>query len=215
MAYPLSDTCLVDLEDIQGSGGTGSVFSAKADTVIKRITYRKSIGFKRYGQPDEKVKEVGKKEVQTLLKLGHHRNIVKLIDYFDDGISIWITLEKCTLGNLETYVQTKYLILTERLQIVKGCSSGLHHMHSSFPQPISHGDVKPRNILMKKEGVEDIPKLCDFSGSSFTYTFAAPEHFMKEGVVGLPADIFSLGLVLYWIITNKSKGKCVKIYTRD
>jgi len=95
-------------------------------------------------------------------------------------------------------------------QFLIGIARGLKALHDVN---ISHGDIKPENILLFSEGQEVIPKLMDFglslSGAPSmkqgrgTPEYMAPELFETGGSISLDAlksaDVYSLGILFYYI----------------
>ena len=103
--------------------------------------------------------------------------------------------------------------LENRLNCILKICKALHFSHRS-DQKIIHSDIKPANILMNLNGD---PKLCDFSiaqrahcvaknhnvkyAEAFSTHYSCPE--LKEGKkLTVESDVYSLGLVLYQIITD-------------
>ena len=96
-------------------------------------------------------------------------------------------------------------------------ADALSYIHT-LPERIVHRDIKPRNIILQKNGE---PKLIDFDiarvrgyqtftqqkDGSFsrigTVEFSAPEQLTDSSPLGPPADLFSLGVVLYNLFTKK------------
>jgi serine/threonine protein kinase len=104
------------------------------------------------------------------------------------------------------------------IPLISGCLKGLEFMHSL---KIIHRDIKPENILLNKDSSGNlIPKISDFGlaksynnagGSSFTQArmamgtlfFMAPEQMTDAKNVDERADIYSLGVSLYYLLTGK------------
>ena len=102
------------------------------------------------------------------------------------------------------------------LSIIKGCLSGLDHLHTAKP-PIRHKDMKPENILLYIEGNNSAtdpqirPILADFGISKpyipglatwglGTRAYMAPEQLQKYPEPELVSDIFSLGCCSSFLI---------------
>src|SRR4029077_3416670 len=100
----------------------------------------------------------------------------------------------------------------EALDIVLQISEALLHAHA---KGLIHRDVKPKNIMMNKEGVA---KLADMGlaraisdkeaaeaeqGKAFgTPYYISPEQIRGEKEIGPPSDIYSLGATLYHMVTG-------------
>jgi len=98
----------------------------------------------------------------------------------------------------------------ETVEMLKGLLSALSVVHEAG---IVHRDVKPNNILMDAHGT---PILCDFeaallaSGESVTWRkrfgappFVSPEQLTDPGSVGYPADVYSVGVIAYLMLTGR------------
>src|SRR5205085_7961448 len=100
----------------------------------------------------------------------------------------------------------------EAIDIVIQTAEALQHAHE---RGLIHRDVKPKNIMMNREGVA---KLADMglaratsdeeaaeaeAGKAFgTPYYSSPEQIRGEMTVGPPADIYSLGSTLYHVVTG-------------
>lgn len=149
-------------------------------------------------------------EVEAGLKLDHP-NVAKVLDYRIDAEPAYLVTEYYPGGELTAAALEKNGLL-ERLQVFLGICSGVGHAHD---HGITHRDLKPSNILLKKDGA---PVVSDFGicflsdeGERVTVTeevvgplhYVAPE--LEDGrvdVVGPQSDVYSLGKLLYWILTG-------------
>ena len=154
-----------------------------------------------------------KNELSFLGKLDHI-NVIKLDSYDlskDLKLSLFMELGFCSLENLRT-IYDKKEFMRSRISIKTGCAvayqilNALNYIHNLTPK-IVHLDLKDTNILVTESGVI---KLIDFGlameldENNFvtdnimrgTYEYAAPEVKEKD-LYGVPADIWSFGILLY------------------
>ncbi|OHT05275.1 AGC family protein kinase [Tritrichomonas foetus] len=139
----------------------------------------------------------------------NHPNIIRIYHYFKDDEFIYIIMEYCSGGTLQSYVKKNgrlhgdLLLVTckQILEAVKFC----HDMH------IAHRDIKPSNILIDNYGR---PKLADFGLSSIinenatkcdqigSLIFLAPEIVKKENYDPYRTDIWALGITFYFLVNG-------------
>ena len=148
-------------------------------------------------------------------------NIVLLQDLFYEGKTVNLVMP-LALVNLRDYIEKvedkkKYSGLEEDgktlLEFTTMLIKGVLHLHDSTPTLI-HRDLKPENILIFDEGGREVVKIGEFGISKLlenrnymetdrgTNPYKAPEvdqaqAYRKE------VDIWSLGLVLYFLITGE------------
>lgn len=138
-------------------------------------------------------------------------NIVRIKEFFRSGSKYYIVTEK--VANESLSVQ-QIAMLPERQKLLLCCSVA-YCFKCLHNQGIIHFDVKPSNILVKKNRMGNyVPKLIDFDGSMFEHelpedemeiagdlTYLAPETFLRisgaESPITTRADIFALALVLH------------------
>ncbi len=135
-----------------------------------------------------------------------HPNIVTIYDVSDD-YSVMEYLEGVTL--LSLLAQRGGLNLTDVLDIVAPIADALDHAHQ---QGIIHRDIKPSNIMIFSDGQ---PKIMDFDVAHLESTimttdgesFGSPPYMSPEQILGeeptAQADIFSLGVVTYELLTGQ------------
>jgi len=141
----------------------------------------------------------------------HHKNIVDVYNVGEDkGIS-YIAMEYLEGQTLDEYIREQSrLSLKSILNIIKQTCEGVHLAHT---KEIIHRDIKPANIfLLEDEHV----KVLDFGVAHFknskltssgmvigTINYIAPEQITGLNI-NHRADIFSIGVILYELITGKN-----------
>ena len=144
-----------------------------------------------------------------------HPNIIHIYDAGVDGDTCYIVMEFIEGGNtLQTYTTAETLLPIEKVvEIMFKCATALDYAHR---QGVVHRDIKPSNILVTK--TQDI-KIGDFSIAQIRKADAADET-QPVGMMGSPrymspeqltedfvtnqTDLFSLGVVMYELLTGKS-----------
>jgi hypothetical protein len=177
-----------------GGGGFADVVLAKDK--------KKEVILKLIRNPDtEKAKAI--QEAQIQYNLGH-RNIVQVYDLIMDPLCI--VEEYCEGGNLLDQVSTKPLTEVVKLLANTGISIGgaLWVIHNCG---YVHLDIKPENILFKKDGKDFVPKLSDFGtakalgssgGMTCTPMYLPPNYQLPIDTTDRRLDIYQLGLSLYF-----------------
>jgi len=189
-------------------GGMGEVYLAERDDGH----YRQQVAIKLLGDTGADASMRARFEAERrLLASLDHPNIAKLLDagISDDGTPYFV-MEHVRGQAIDRHCQG--LATREILQLFRTVCQVVHHAHRGG---VVHRDLKPANILVTAEGVV---KLVDFgiakqvdAASALTVTarpmmtleYASPEQVRGEAVT--PAsDIFSLGVVLYRLLTDAS-----------
>ena len=196
-----------------GRGGMGTVFLAERDD----DQYKASVAIKlvRPGMDTEFILARFRRERQTLARL-QHPNIARLLDggTTSDGLP-YIVMEYVDGNAITHHAQQQKLDITARVVLFLSVCSAVDYAHRNF---VVHRDLKPGNVLVDSQGV---PKLLDFgickllrtdtlstvSGDEtmpgmLTPNYASPEQIRGEAVT-LLSDVFSLGILLYELLTDK------------
>lgn len=193
-----------------GRGGMGVVYKAR-DPKIDRVVAIKSILTTHSDEESsEEYERRFRREVKAVGKLTHSA-IVTVYDFIEDHLGRPAMVMEFVEGEtLQQYVAQKRLPLERSLEIMISAAEALDHAHA---QGIVHRDMKPANILIGKDGRA---KVSDFGiakvgGGTNTNTkgglvgtpaFMSPEQFLGRKVDGR-SDIFSLGGILYWLVTGE------------
>ena len=145
-----------------------------------------------------------------ILKKMNHFNIIKLYSIIETESIIYLIQEYSSGSELSNYIN--YHTKTDEKEICKFFQqiiSGVEYIHS---MGIAHRDLKPENILLTRSN--DI-KIIDF-GLSNIYKegqllktscgspyYAPPEMLQGKPYNGLYSDIYSCGIILYYMLTKK------------
>lgn len=150
-------------------------------------------------------------EYQIMAKMKGHSNVVSCDDYriikHDDEMKWDILIKMELLTPLNSYIQKNGM--TER-EIIKLGKDMCHALILCSQDNIIHRDIKPQNMFRSdhgdyKLGDFGIAKAVDRTTSGTiigTYKYMAPEVYFGKPYGGL-ADMYSLGLVLYWLLNNR------------
>ncbi len=200
-----------------GFGGMGAVYlAARSDGKFEQKVAIKML--KREFNV-EKIRQTFKREKEILAKLSHPL-IARLLDAgTTDGGIPYLVMEYVEGLPIDKFCDRENLSLKERLKLFNKVCEAVSFAHRNL---IIHRDLKPSNILVNEKGE---PKLLDFGISklldaeettsvtafgAMTPEYASPEQIRGE-TISTATDIYSLGVVLYKIMTNSNpydlKGK--------
>ncbi|MBN2380984.1 serine/threonine protein kinase [candidate division WOR-3 bacterium] len=140
-----------------------------------------------------------------------HPNLVRLFDYGRWRGEYFIVQEWVDGTSLKELLKSTRLPWELGLYIISNVAKGLSYAHS---QGVTHRDIKPGNILIGKDGgikITDFGLACSIQLPEITLedTFlGTPAYSAPEQIKGLKvdrrADIFSLGVVSYEVLTGKN-----------
>ncbi len=196
-----------------GRGGMGAVYLAeRADGQFEKRVAIKVI--KRGTDTDEVLRRF-RIERQILAKL-EHPNITRLLDAgtTTDGLPYFV-MEFIEGTPITHFVRREKVDLRGRLKLFLKICSAVHLAHQN---QIIHRDIKPTNVLMKRDAE---PKLLDFGIAKLlsvdsddgnktvaverrlTPMYAAPEQSAGQPAT-IATDVYSLGALLYELLTTQS-----------
>lgn len=190
-----------------GGGGMALVYKAR-DTLLNRPVTVKVLR-PEYTSDEEFVSRF-RKEAQAVAKLSHP-NIVSVYDVGQERDTHFIVMEYIEGRNLKQIIKENGKLPVSQAEDIAGqICAGLQDAHE---HGIVHRDIKPHNILVTDNGRV---KVTDFGiaqmMSSVTVTdsgtivgsvhYFSPEQ-AKGGVTGAKSDIYSVGVVLYEMVTGK------------
>ncbi|KAL1346686.1 hypothetical protein AAHE18_08G204500 [Arachis hypogaea] len=167
----------------------------------------------------DKVVEEGENEFKTEVSVigqTHHRNLVRLLGYCDEGEHRLLVYEYMSNGSLASFLfGISRPHWNQRVQIGLGIAKGLTYLHEECNTQCIHCDIKPQNILL-----DDLfaPRISDFGLAKLllaeqtratkthargTIGYFAPEWFTKASITS-KVDVYSFGVVLLELICCKS-----------
>lgn len=200
-----------------GRGGVGAVFRAHDMRLDREVAVKVLLP-----APDEVQgwHERFLREAKALARL-NHPGIVRVFDYGQSDELAWIVLEFVDGANLRQVMSEGGLKPAEALAIVPQICDALQYAHD---QGVVHRDVKPENVLLDERGnvrIADfgLAKLTDagatwqLTGSAQamgTLRYMAPEQLERPKEVDHRADIFSLGVVFYEMLTGQVPAGAVQ-----
>jgi eukaryotic-like serine/threonine-protein kinase len=188
-----------------GAGGMSDVYKAK-DHVLGRFVAIKVL--KAEFSEDTNFVTKFRTEAQSAAGL-EHPNVVNIYDVGSEDGMYYIVMEYIEGITLKTYIEKKgRLSYKEAISIAIQMGRGIEAAHN---KNIVHRDIKPQNIMISTEGKV---KVADFgiakaasnntihSDVMGSVHYTSPEQ-AKNGYVDCKSDIYSLGIVMYEMVTGR------------
>jgi predicted Ser/Thr protein kinase len=197
--------------ELIGRGGMGFVFKARQPHLDRFVALKLLPDSLAH---DPHFAERFNREGRTLARL-NHPNIVSIFDFGQAGGFYFLLMEYVDGVNLRQAMQAGKFSPSEALAIVPKICEALQFAHE---EGILHRDIKPENILLDAKGRvkiadfgiakivgEDKPdvSLTATGAALGTPHYMAPEQFEKPATVDHRADIYSLGVVFYEMLTGE------------
>ncbi len=199
---------------VLGEGGMGRVFLAEQRRPVRRQVALKILQF---ALASDLMRARFDAERQAMGRLDHP-NIGKILDAgtTDQG-QPFFAMELIEGEPITRYCDHRNLAIEDRLRLFADVCRGTDHAHSKL---VLHRDLKPNNILVTEVDGQGFPKIIDFGiakgiGESLTGAtlatqggfvgtpaYTSPEAMGLGGEVDTRSDIFSLGVLLYELLTG-------------
>ena len=201
----------LEILELIGQGGMGAVYRARQPS-LERFVALKILRPQTGGDPG--FAERFTREAKALARLSHP-NIVAVHDFGRAGAFHFLLMEFVDGVNLRHLLTTGKIDAREALAIVPPICDALQYAHD---RGIVHRDIKPENILLGKNGAVKIAdfglaKLIGGEAADFSLTgdrdvmgtphYMAPEQVEHPLEVDHRADIYSLGVVFYQMLTGE------------
>jgi len=200
----------IELGECVGRGGMGAVFRGHQRALDRAVAVKALLP--PSGDAEQWLSRF-QREARALARL-QHPGIVTVHDHGHADDLAWLVMEFVDGTDLRALMEDGRLEPAEALAIVPPVCEALHYAHE---RGIVHRDVKPENILLDTDGrvrLVDfgLAKLSADAGSANltrtdqamgTPRYMAPEQLERPHEVDHRADIFSLGVVLYEMLTGQ------------
>ena len=164
---------------------------------------------------DEQVEHIGNE--RTILALCNHPFLLRMVGAFQGPSNVFLILELIPGGELLGLLRLKKAFGTSQARFYAGCVvSALAYLNSLS---IVYRDIKPENIMLDDEGyakIVDMGFAKVLSDKAFTFC-GTPDYMPIEMVQckshGLPADWWSVGILIYEMMIGKAPFTSEKMST--
>jgi serine/threonine protein kinase len=197
------------LVELLGQGGFGEVWKAW-DSQLDRYVAIKFL--RRDRRWAEHADDVFQREAKQLAKL-NHPHILPVLQFGIEGELRYLVFPLIDGQSLAKRLEGQQTFASEAAaKLVEQVAEAVHHAHR---RGIFHRDIKPANILLDAEGkpyladfglaIDETSQLDESPGVSGTWAYMSPEQVLgRSHVVEARSDIYSLGVVLYRMLTGRT-----------
>jgi len=202
----------LEILELLGRGGMGAVYKARQKRLDRLVALKilpPEIGHdadftERFAREAQAMARVSHPHIVTIHDFGQHNGLFFFVMEYVDGL------------NLRQVLDAQRMAPREALAIVPQICDALQYAHD---QGIVHRDIKPENILLNRQGQV---KIADFGLAKLvgadattrgaervlgTPSYMAPEQVEHPADVDHRADIYSLGVVFYQMLTGELPAK--------
>lgn len=187
------------LGNLIGSGTYGEVYEAFDTETKKRVALKRIKLNEREGMPGTALREI------SILKKLSHRNIMKLMTIIHTDTLLTMVFPFVDY-ELKNYIG---MHANENIMgLINQLICGVHYLHS---MNVVHRDLKPQNILVTRDGIVKIAdfglsrsleiRVPPYSSEVVTLWYRSPELLMGSTSYKFYIDIWSLGCIIYEMIT--------------
>ena len=192
-----------DVSSLIATGGMGAVYAAKQISLDRPVAIKllpRELG-------DESFREQFQAEARSMAKL-NHPNLIGIYDFGQADGMPYIVMELVEGKSLYYSCYKTAIEQQTACELVIEICEGLAHAHKAG---IIHRDIKPANILLDPDahakigdfGLASHPDSIGGEHMAFgTPGYAAPEILENPTAIGVPSDIFAVGVILYELLTG-------------
>ena len=192
-------------------GGMGVVYEARQATLNRTVALKMILGG---GLADDEERRRFFVEAEAIAKV-RHPNIVQIYEFGTHEGRPYFSMELCPTS-LAKVLGGEPMPARAAAELMEPVARAVHAAHEA---KILHRDLKPANVLLAQDGS---PRVTDFGlakrlegpGHSLasgafvgTPSYAAPEQALGRKDIGPPADVYSLGAILYECLTGRPPFK--------
>jgi serine/threonine protein kinase len=199
-----------ELRDELGRGAMGVVYHA-LDPVIGRNVAVKTMHLSEAGTGMSREELVGRFQTEARAAgLLTHPNIVVIYDAGEEEGLFYITMELVEGRSLQSLLDARQLFPLPRvMKLMEQVCSALDFAHQ---HNVVHRDIKPANLMLTADDSVKITdfgtaKILQFGTAQTSHVMGTPSYMSPEQVKGKPvdgrSDIFSLGVILYELMTGE------------
>ena len=214
------------IEKLLGRGGWGAVYKAcyispELSRIFGYCAIKEMIPSPHMAIPQETLLEMFSREARTLVQL-KHEHIPRITDYFKEHDSYYLVMEYIEGKDMETLIEENNFRPFPEEKVfqwaIEICQV-LDYLHTRKPSPYIFRDLKPANIIIDRYGKIT---LVDFGITGLfkhrekdelkfgTPGYSPPEQY--KGQEDPRADIYALGVTLYYLLTGRDPSK-EKLFT--
>ena len=195
-----------------GQGGMATVYLAEHNLLGNKSAFKL---LNKEFVHNENIRKRFLAEARSMARMSHS-NIIKVTDLIDDGEMVAFVMEYVEGETLKEYIERKIKLTDEEIQsIFVQMVEAVGYVHK---QNLVHRDIKPSNFMVDKKGKVKlmdfgIAKNTDANAAEYTQTgtgmqmgtpmYMSPEQVKSTKEVSFASDIYSLGVVLWQMVTGE------------